>query len=486
MRLNYFLLFLLISNALHAQFALSDTVNLAQERIMDLRFEEARTLISRLEKTEPKNGMIPYLKSNMLFLEVFTSNDAKLYETYIDSISVLIEQVAENEADTTLLYNFALTEMHIEVGTIHMLFNNNWKSAWAILDAFSYIKANRNAPESFLPQQLANGVLNVALGSMPSKYKWFTNLLGYTGDVQTGLEQLKKATLMTETPYAAFAKKSAFVYSYISFFLKADEDFNVSDIYPNYYESPLLVFAQAKILHERSQNDALISLLKGRKKSGRIPFYMLDFMLGKAMLNKFDPDADAIFLTFLNRYPGENNIKATYRYLSWHYYLRGNSSMAEKYKGLALTKGAANNGADKLAIVDAKRKVNVYLLRAQLSYDGGYYQKALNALAEGAQSYINADDRIQYHYRLGRIYQQTNDITAAIQAYKNLLQYEESANTYEAGNAALQLGLMYEILEKPDLAASYFRAALAQSDFPFDDGIHQKAKAGLSRLKVKS
>jgi hypothetical protein len=35
-------------------------------------------------------------------------------------------------------------------------------------------------------------------------------------------------------------------------------------------------------------------------------------------------------------------------------------------------------------------------------------------------------------------------------------------------------------------AQEFYKKALDYSGFPFDDGIHQKAKAGLNRLKVKS
>ena len=486
MRQIIFLLAFLFSAIAHGQFTLSDTIDLAQEHIMDLRFDEARSLLQVEKNAHPDNGMLPYLKSNLVFLDLFISNDPKAYEPAVDSIEFLIDQVKANDVDTGALYLFTLSEMYFELGTIHMLFGNNWKSAWAMLDAFGYIKRNREAPETFLPQQLADGVLNVSMGSMPGKYKWLTNMLGYSGDVEKGLEQLERATQVGGTPYASFKKKTSFVYSYINFFLKSDPDFNVWEVDSNYLESPLLIFVQARIYRERGENDALIKLLNSRSKENRRDFYFLDFMLGKAMLNKLDPDADAAFLTFLSKYPGENSVKAAHRYLSWHYFLRGNKQLSEKYRQLTLTKGVTRIGADKQALLDVSSDYNLALLKGQLFFDGGYLQKSLDALAIGTDSYNETREKIAFHYRLGRIYQQMDDWSQAIQSYKHVLQYEEAKNTFEAGNAALQLGLIYEEQEKGEEAERYFKLALDQENFPFDDGIHQKAKAGLSRLKSKS
>jgi tetratricopeptide (TPR) repeat protein len=474
---------ILLSGVLHGQFLLTDTVNLAQDRIMDLRFDEARVLLDAAQKQSPNNGMLPYLQSNMVFLDIFMSNDPRQYETSVDSLERLIGLVKENKSDTGALYLFTLSEMYFELGTVHMLFGNNWKSAWAMLDAFGYIKRNREAPETFLPQQLADGVLNVSMGSMPAKYKWLTNMLGYSGDVEKGLAQLRAATEVDNTPYASFKTKAAFVYSYINFFLKADAGFNVWDVDTNYLDSPLLIYAQARIYRERGENEALINILKSRAKSGKRDFYYLDFMLGKAMLNNLEPDADAAFLTFLSKYPGENSTKAANRYLSWHYYLRGNKKLSDKYRQLTLTKGVTRIGADKQALIDVAKEYNLALLKGQLYFDGGYYQKALNALAAGAETYKSTGEKIAFHYRMGRIYQQTQDAAQAIQSYKHVLLYDEAANTFEAGNAALQLGLIYEEEQKNEEAKKYFKLALDQENFPFDDGIHQKAKAGLARLK---
>jgi tetratricopeptide (TPR) repeat protein len=486
--MNTFLTFVfsLLLLACNAQFVLSPEVNRAQELIMDLRFDEAKILLIKEKKARPKNGMVPYLQSNILFLQSIINSNYVDYEPALDSLEKLIELVEDNAQDSSAMYKYTLAEMHFELGTLHMVFGYNWSSAWVMLDAFSYIKKNAKAPAGFMPHYMANGVLNVAMGSLPGKYKTLASLMGYSGDVQTGLAQLKKATELATGKFSSFHKKAVFIYSYISFFLNPRADFNVWDLQPNYTQSPLLVYAQARIHQERNENEALINLLSSRQKKGRANFYMLDFMLGKAKLNRLDDDADAPFLIFLSEYPGQNNVKAAYRYLSWHYFLRGSYKLSESYRQQAKTQGTTSVGSDKQAVLDVNHNYNIYLLKAQLYFDGGYYQRALDALSIGVNKLDKTEERIEYYYRLGRIYQLSGENVQAIQSYKKLFLYPESDDTYLGANAALQLGVIYENLSKKQEATEFYKKALSYSGFPFEDGIHQKAKAGLSRLKSKN
>jgi tetratricopeptide (TPR) repeat protein len=277
--------------------------------------------------------------------------------------------------------------------------------------------------------------------------------------------------------------KKIVVYRYAYTFLENDKTFNTWDIAPGYQNSPLLLYLQARIYRERGENEALITLLESRPKKNRYPFYYLDFMLGKAKLNRLDPDADAPFLTFLSKYKGQNYLKAAHRYLAWHYHLRGSAKQRDYHIEMTLTRGKKMNGADQQALIDVAKPFNIALLRAQLYFDGGYLRKAQKELTSGAESYKTDSQRIEFHYRMGRIYQHMEEYLQAISSYNNVFVYEESANTFEAANAALQMGVIYEKLEKNAEAKAAYQKAIGYSGFPFQDGIHQKAKAGLARVK---
>ncbi len=482
----FFLFAVAFSAVLKAQFVLSPAIENAQQSIMELRFTDAATFLKQEQAANPANGFLPYLKSNILFLKLFIAEDEKLFDKNLDSLQALIAAVENNKDQNSPYYKYCLAEMNFEIGALHMQFGNNWQSAWTMLDAFDYIKQNEIVADTFLPQQMTDGILNVIMGSLPTRYKSMARLLGYNGNVQKGLLQLKNATFTEGTEYESFKKKFSFAYCYTISALEEESKLNVWDVDPNYKDSPLLVYLQARIYRNRGENAALILLLEKGPAKNKHPFYYLDFMLGKAKLNRLDPDADASFLTFLQNYPGQNSLKAAHRYLSWHYYLRGSVKQSEYHKQKGLTVGAENNGADQQAIIDLNKPYNQALIKAQLYFDGGNLLKASTELSKNVASFKTETDRIEFHYRMGRIYQRQGEATQAIQSYKKVFIYESSANTYEAANAALQLGLIYLERKNAEEAKPFFEKVLGYEGFPYEDGIHQKAKAGLARLKVKS
>jgi hypothetical protein len=142
MRYKICFIFLFFGLGMRAQFVLSNEVNLAQELIMQLRFVEAKEAIDAAEQSLPTNGFIPYLKSNLIFLTVFVSDNQQEYLPAVDSIKKYIAQVRSNNADTSAFYRYCLAEMHFELGAIHMQFGYNFKSAWVMMDAFKFIKEN--------------------------------------------------------------------------------------------------------------------------------------------------------------------------------------------------------------------------------------------------------------------------------------------------------------------------------------------------------
>ena len=470
--------------SLKAQFAISPTVKEAFENIMVLRLNEAELLIEKELKSNPKNGFIPYLKSNLIFLKLFLSDDRSKFEVQLERLEELIEEVKDNKADTSLYYNYCLAEMNFELGALYMQMGSTWNSAWTMLEAFNRIQSNSKAPSTFLPQQMTEGILNVTMGSLPNRYKVLARLLGYTGDVQKGIDLLESSTHTERTPYDMFKKKCAFAYCYTLSSLNENDSINLWDVDSNYMNSPLLVYLQAKLYKNRGQNDELIELLQKYDRTSRFPFYYLDLMLGTAKLNRMDTDANIPLERFLKNYPGSNSVKAANRNLYWHYHLIGKDKLAENFKQKVIDSGDDKIGADKMALFDIEQVYNPRLVRAHLYYDGGYLKQALKELDFNEEMLPSRELKMEYFYRFGRIYQRQNDYESAIRSYKRVFEYHGATNAYYVANASLQLGILYEeILKDYKEARLFYNKALNYTDFPFEDGIHQKAKTGLERIK---
>ena len=69
-----------------------------------------------------------------------------------------------------------------------------------------------------------------------------------------------------------------------------------------------------------------------------------------------------------------------------------------------------------------------------------------------------------------------------IDSYLKAFEKGASMSTYFAPMSALQIGLIYEKNKDFKSAVIYFEKCLSISDFDYQRGIHQKAKAGIERV----
>ena len=69
-----------------------------------------------------------------------------------------------------------------------------------------------------------------------------------------------------------------------------------------------------------------------------------------------------------------------------------------------------------------------------------------------------------------------------IKNFKESYELGQNTTNYYAPMSALQIGLIYEKQNRFEQAEIYFEKCLAMSNFDYERGIHQKAKAGISRI----
>ena len=97
----------------------------------------------------------------------------------------------------------------------------------------------------------------------------------------------------------------------------------------------------------------------------------------------------------------------------------------------------------------------------------------------------NKKDQLEFTYRLGRITHQQNRPQEAIRFYLQTVEEGQNEEYYFACNAALQIGILYEEQKKFAAAKDYYDKCLSMKPSEYKNGLHQKAKAGLNRLKGK-
>ena len=128
---------------------------------------------------------------------------------------------------------------------------------------------------------------------------------------------------------------------------------------------------------------------------------------------------------------------------------------------------------------------NIILLRSRLLFDGGSYDLALRELLNNSVKTIvkSKRDFIEYTYRLGRIYHETGYLVKALDNYNQTIARGKNEPYYFAAGAACQMGLIYENKGAYARADSAYHLCLSIKPREYKTSLHQKAKAGLNRLK---
>ncbi|MBK8878696.1 MAG: tetratricopeptide repeat protein [Haliscomenobacter sp.] len=334
------------------------------------------------------------------------------------------------------------------------------------------------------------GILHALAGTVPDNYRWGARLLtGMTGTVPQGKAELEKVLRSTKEQPFLFEEETLLLYTFVLLNLsnepeKAWKTISQAGLQPA--QNPVHCYMIASVAMQSARNEEALSVLsKQPQDPALLPFPQLQFMYGTAKLRKLDLEATRHYQSFLGQYKGRNGIKEAYQRLAWCAFLKGDLPGYQRHLRHALTQGVAETGADKNALKEAQslRPAPATLLKARLLFDGGYFQKALLLMEEqGIKEYQSLEHRLEYHYRMGRILHGLKRFPEALASYQKSMELGKNAPFYFACNAALQTGIIYETLGKPEQAKEFFRLCLSMNPDDYRTSLHQAAKAGINRI----
>jgi tetratricopeptide (TPR) repeat protein len=123
-------------------------------------------------------------------------------------------------------------------------------------------------------------------------------------------------------------------------------------------------------------------------------------------------------------------------------------------------------------------------LKARMLTDGKYLDRALVILqSQTVNSFKNRYDKTEYLYRLARAYDKAKQLSKAIQYYEITIVNGRNVPYYYGANAAYLLGFLYEQQLNRLQAVKNYNLCLSLDGYEYENSIHQKAEAGLNRLK---
>ena len=462
----------------------------AYKEITSLKISAGEQLILQARLQNPNNLIPDFLEGYADFFVLFFNEDPTEYNIRKHHFDQRITRLNDGPTNSPF-YNYCRSVAYLQKATVAIKFGERWSAGWDFRKAFSLIKENKRSFPHFLPNDMVYGPMQVITGVIPDGYKWFTNLFGLRGSVKEGM-QLIKNVLNSNDPYAVtFFNEATFYYCYLLFYIqnKPDDVFQfINQRKLDVVNNHLFAYLAANLGINNKQTEYAKNIILNKNPSLEyMSTSIWDFEMAYIKIHHIElPDAIHYFEKFLQNFKGKFYVKDSYLKLSWCYYLLGNTTSAENIRKLAILKGNTDTDADKQANKEAKSGIwpNIILLKARLLNDGGYHHEAL-ALLQGKSSddFTKPDEKLEFVYRVARIYDDLNKEEEAIQFYLLAIKQGEHRKEYYAARANLQIANIYERQGKKANALVYFQKCLDLDDHDFKDSIDQKAKAGIARCK---
>ncbi len=113
------------------------------------------------------------------------------------------------------------------------------------------------------------------------------------------------------------------------------------------------------------------------------------------------------------------------------------------------------------------------------------YRSARPAAVEENDRLPLVEQKLEYAYRLARIYDEMGNDSAALRLYDATIKIGTNRPEYYAARAALQAGYIYEKAGDKQKARQFFQTCLDMEGHDYKNSLDQRAKSGMLRLDGK-
>jgi len=475
----------------HASFEFNDPCKNAYREILNVRLDLAKTYLAKEQATNPEN-LIPILLANYIeYFQLLTSDDKTLFDELKQHKAERLSIISAGDKNSPY-YLFALAEINLQWALLRGRYQEYVNSALEIKKAVGLLEENAEKFPDFLPNKIGLGMLNAVLGSLPAGAQKALGVLGIKGNTRVG-EQLLK-TVVNQLPnseYRFFYDEAVFYLMEVKVNITKDKNtfFEIIEKTKLMNEYSLLkTYISAYTAYKTGHNDEAIRYLINKPKGNSYtPYPYLTYLLGMAQVNKLDKSASNTLKKFLEINRGVSYVKDSYLHLAYISYIDGNLKDYRSFLARVKQEGNTYDERDKQALSEAgDADPNIVLLKARFLFDGGYYDEVKKLLfAENVNHYTIKRDKIEYCYRLARVFDVTGGLMGAEKFYKYTIAFGKNDKYYYAANAALLLGNMYENKKQYQLATHYYQQAIDMKNHDYEGSIENKAKEGLNRLAGK-
>jgi hypothetical protein len=473
----------------NAKIRVSEASDRALYEILNLRTLTAQRIIEKEKALYPTNIYNDFLENWKEVIDLVAFENDKKYDAYLESLDARLKRIDQTMDEDDPSTKILLAEIYAQTGLAQVLFGDYFAGFTSL------VKANKNAFQNLeeYPDYWRNyklcGMLNVAFDKIPTGLKWFTTLLGLKGDADIGFSYLEQyLNIVRDKPGL---KSEAMLYYSFALKMSKREEFAcvlLGKEVSGEYAPTLLIFILANMMFLNELNDNAYDLLFTNQTDVReVPFYYMDYLKGKVLQYRMDPEAEDYFLDYLKNSTYKNFKKDVSLRLSWFYLLNGDISKYRYYVDRIKTFPKATVERDLEADVESQRTYDPHpeLLKARFFSSGGYYNKADSILA-GINPDILTNQAFKAEYYLigARIQSFKTRYWESIKQFEKAIEVGAELNEPFAAKAAYLAGCEAYNYGYNEVAKAFLKLALkidGQKDV-YIDSIHEKSRYMLKML----
>lgn len=454
--------------------------------VFSLQPDKATEYLKKI-KTNPFHKL--YVESLNETILILITEDQKAFEQIDLRFKERLKYLEGLPASAETL--FLQAELNLQRGFCFLNLGQEVNAVMSIRKAYQLTSDCLKKYPDFIPIKKTSGVIQVMLGSVPDKYKWFVSLLGMKGSVSTGQKQFtelrnSKSSLSMEATILFYTVKGFLNQQ----FPEAAE--GISTCLKDQPDNRLLLFLGVNMLIKNGQSDDALDLIqKIDQQAHGLPIYYIDYLRGEVLMQKGDYEKSiASYQRFIKYYPSVSFKKDSYFKISLDYWLMGETKLAQANFDKAKITGTDKAEPDRYAAkqLEETEFPNKKLLKVRFSTDGGYYKEATATLQTITPVDLKTDkDRTEYYYRKARLAHRMGDLSVAKLFYQQSIDMTKNNPWYFGANSALQLGYIAKDQKDFVSAKKYFSLALSYPKHEYKNSIDSKARTELESLSsVKS
>lgn len=490
LRSGFFLLVsvLLVCSCRAGHFDFNANCRMAYHRFLSLRPEEGRELLDQERRQHPDNLIPVYLESYGECLQLLFNGDPTGYPAWKAHSEARLELISKGD-NKQPWYRFCKAGIYLQQAMVQMRFGDNFKATAQFRRSFLLLKENHQSFPDFEENKVLLGLEQAMAGAIPDSYKWISSVFGVRGNINRGVASIVAYLNAHPDGQAPLYDEAAIYYCYLKFYLLSGQQQAWEFVNNTAFLQPdnlLRCFVSANLaLNYRKADQALILLRSQTMLDAAERYPILHYELGEALLARLDYSCITAYERFIDLDKGKHFVKDAWQKLACVAYLQQDRKRTDYCLQQILRSGTMITDADKQAqrFASSPSWPLRALLEIKLLIDGGYIQKALSRIqAIPKEALQTRNDRLEYNFRYGRIFEESDNAGKAILFYTATVQEGRKERVYFAARAALHMGFIYEKQGNKAEAIRCYKDCLSMRDHDFQSSIDQQAKAGLNRL----